>query len=165
MDDKKTLNFKVTNAWFGITDKYWAATLLPETTEPLQVRFASNPLGTDQKLSDRLSRRRQDHCARRDRNAPTRRLFAGAKEVAVVGLNFPLVGDGGYNKSLGLNKFDLLIDWGYFYFITKPMFVAHGLVLSVPVGTFGLAILAVTVCRQAASSSRSPTSPTRRWRR
>ena len=52
------------------------------------------------------------------------RLFAGAKEASVVGINFPLVGLGGYNKQLGLNHFDLLIDWGWFYFITKPMFLA-----------------------------------------
>ena len=42
----------------------------------------------------------------------------------MVGINFPLVGLGGYNKQLGLNHFDLLIDWGWFYFITKPMFLA-----------------------------------------
>ena len=72
------------------------------------------------------------------------RLFAGAKEVAVVGINFPLFDDGGYNKQLDLNKFDLLIDWGYFYFITKPMFVAIDWFFKL-FGNFGLAILAVTV--------------------
>ncbi|HVG50544.1 MAG TPA: membrane protein insertase YidC, partial [Xanthobacteraceae bacterium] len=143
MDDKKTLNFKVTNAWFGITDKYWAATLLPETTEPLQVRFASNPLGA-------IKSYQTDYLADARTIAPGAtgtahgRLFAGAKEVAVVGLNFPLVGDSGYNKSLELNKFDLLIDWGYFYFITKPMFVAIDWFYRF-LGNFGLAILAVTV--------------------
>ena len=46
------------------------------------------------------------------------RLFAGAKEVSVVGVNFPF-GPGGYNEALHLNHFDLLIDWGWFYFITQ----------------------------------------------
>ena len=50
------------------------------------------------------------------------RLFAGAKEVARR-RQFPFAGLGGYNKQLDLNHFDLLIDWGWFYFITKPMFL------------------------------------------
>jgi YidC/Oxa1 family membrane protein insertase len=72
------------------------------------------------------------------------RLFAGAKEVSIVGINFPFVGIGGYNKALGLNHFDLLIDWGWFYFITKPMFVAMDFFFRL-LGNFGLAILMVTV--------------------
>jgi YidC/Oxa1 family membrane protein insertase len=72
------------------------------------------------------------------------RLFAGAKEVNVVGINFPLVGIGGYNKELGLNHFDLLIDWGWFYIITKPMFLAMDFFFHL-FGNFGLAILMVTV--------------------
>ncbi len=72
------------------------------------------------------------------------RLFAGAKEASVVGINFPLGGLGGYNKQLGLNHFDLLIDWGWFYFITKPMFLALDFFYHL-VGNFGIAILLVTV--------------------
>jgi len=72
------------------------------------------------------------------------RLFAGAKEVSIVGINFPFVGIGGYNKELGLNHFDLLIDWGWFYFITKPMFLAMDFFFRL-FGNFGLAILMVTV--------------------
>ena len=79
--------------------------------------------------------------------APARanaRLFAGAKEAGVVGINFPLGGLGGYNKQLGLNHFDLLIDWGWFYFITKPMFLALDFFYHL-FGNFGIAILLVTV--------------------
>ena len=72
------------------------------------------------------------------------RLFAGAKEASVVGINFPIGGFGGYNKQLELNHFDLLIDWGWFYFITKPMFLALDFFYHL-VGNFGIAILLVTV--------------------
>ena len=72
------------------------------------------------------------------------RLFAGAKEASVVGINFPIGGFGGYNKQLALNHFDLLIDWGWFYFITKPMFLALDFFYHL-VGNFGIAILLVTV--------------------
>src|SRR6202044_1470783 len=72
------------------------------------------------------------------------RLFAGAKEVSVVGINFPFGVAGGYNQALHLNHFDLLIDWGWFYFITKPMFLAIDFFFHL-VGNFGIAILIVTV--------------------
>jgi YidC/Oxa1 family membrane protein insertase len=63
------------------------------------------------------------------------RLFAGAKEVSVVN---------GYNDDLHLDRFDRLIDWGYLYFITKPMFWALDSIYKL-IGNFGVAILIVTV--------------------
>ena len=47
IDDAKSVNFKVTNGWLGITDKYWASALLPDTNAQLQARFSSNLVGTD----------------------------------------------------------------------------------------------------------------------
>ena len=44
--EKKVVNFDVTNGWLGITDKYWAATLLPDTTARLKARFSTGILGT-----------------------------------------------------------------------------------------------------------------------
>jgi YidC/Oxa1 family membrane protein insertase len=61
----------------------------------------------------------------------------------VVGIDFPF-GPGGYNQALRLNHFDLLIDWGWFYFITKPMFLALDYFFHL-VGNFGISILIVTV--------------------
>ena len=71
------------------------------------------------------------------------RLFAGAKEASVVGMNFPLVGFGGYNKELG-PTISISIDWGWFYFITKPMFLALDWFYRF-FGNFGVSILLVTV--------------------
>ncbi len=74
--------------------------------------------------------------SRRARPARRRReLFAGAKEVAVVN---------DYEKDLKIDRFDLLIDWGWFYFITKPMFTVIDYLYKL-FGNFGLAILLVTV--------------------
>ena len=67
--------------------------------------------------------------------SPDARLFAGAKET-------PLIDE--YKDRLGLNRFDLLIDWGWFYFITKPVFLLIDYLFKL-LGNFGLAILAVTV--------------------
>jgi YidC/Oxa1 family membrane protein insertase len=134
IEDKKSINYKATNAWFGITDKYWAATLLPDPAAAVQARFSSSQVGTMKTYQTDFLGDAQT-IAPGATGASNTRLFAGAKEVAVVD---------GYEKQLGLNRFELLIDWGWFYFVTKPMFLAmdffyHWL------GNFGLAILIVTV--------------------
>ncbi|WP_316205476.1 membrane protein insertase YidC [Bradyrhizobium sp. SZCCHNS3004] len=143
IDDEKALNFKATDAWLGITDKYWAAALLPETNAQLQARYSSN-------LVDNVRRYQTDYLedaqtvAAGATTAVSSRLFAGAKEAGVVGINFPIGGLGGYNQALGLNHFDLLIDWGWFYFLTKPMFLALDFFYRF-FGNFGISILLVTV--------------------
>jgi YidC/Oxa1 family membrane protein insertase len=143
IDDAKAVDFKVTNGWLGITDKYWASALLPDTTAKLQARFASNLVGTKHHYQTDYLLEPQT-IAIGGNGSANARLFAGAKEAGVVGINFPLAGHGGYNKQLDLNHFDLLIDWGWFYFITKPMFLALDYFFHL-IGNFGVAILLVTV--------------------
>jgi len=143
IDDAKLATFNVTNGWLGITDKYWASALLPDTTAKLQVRFSSDLVGTKHYYQTDYLQDAQT-IAIGGTGSANARLFAGAKEASVVGINFPLAGHGGYNKQLGLNHFDLLIDWGWFYFITKPMFLALDYFYHL-VGNFGLSILLVTV--------------------
>ena len=134
IEEKKNIEFKVTNAWFGITDKYWAATLLPDPAAKLQARFSASQVGqtkayqTDYLLETVTVPPGGTHTV-------DARLFAGAKEVAIVD---------GYDKGLNLNRFELLIDWGWFYFITKPMFWAIDWLFRFS-GNFGVAILLVTV--------------------
>jgi YidC/Oxa1 family membrane protein insertase len=143
IDDAKQVQFNVTNAWLGITDKYWASALLPDTTAKLQARFSSNLVGKIRTYqTDYLGEAQTIPIG--GATSTTARLFAGAKEAGVVGINFPLVGLGGYNKQLGLNHFDLMIDWGWFYFITKPMFLALDYFFHL-VGNFGVSILLVTL--------------------
>jgi YidC/Oxa1 family membrane protein insertase len=143
IDDAKSVNFNVTNGWLGITDKYWASALLPDTNAKLQARFSSNQVGTNHNYQTDYLLEPQTLPIGGTISANAR-LFAGAKEAGVVGMNFPLVGFGGYNKELGLNHFDLLIDWGWFYFITKPMFLALDWFYRF-FGNFGVSILLVTV--------------------
>jgi YidC/Oxa1 family membrane protein insertase len=143
IDDARAVNFKVTNGWLGITDKYWASALLPDTNAQLQARFSSNLVGAVRTYQTDYLQDPQT-IAIGGTGTANARLFAGAKEASVVGINFPLAGLGGYNKQLALNHFDLLIDWGWFYFITKPMFLALDWFYHL-VGNFGVAILLVTV--------------------
>jgi YidC/Oxa1 family membrane protein insertase len=143
IDKAQSVTFNVTNGWLGITDKYWAAALLPDTSARLQARFSSDQAGSVRTYQTDYLEDAQTIPAGGTGSVNTR-LFAGAKEAGVVGLNFPFVELGGYNKQLGLNHFDLLIDWGWFHFITKPMFLALDFFFHV-FGNFGVAILVVTV--------------------
>ncbi len=134
IDEKKRVTFKVSNAWFGITDKYWAAALLPDVSAPLTAEFSAGTSGgqptyqTDYLLD-------QQTIAPGATGTADARLFAGAKVVSVID---------GYEQALHLNRFELLIDWGWFYFITKPMFKLIDFIYRM-VGNFGVAILIVTV--------------------
>jgi YidC/Oxa1 family membrane protein insertase len=140
--EKKNESWDVTNAWLGFTDKYWATVLVPDTDAKVKTRFsAAEVAGQQTYQTDYLAQAQT--IAPGQSGATNTRLFAGAKEISAVGINFPL-GPGGYNQSLHLNHFDLLIDWGWFYFITKPMFLALDYFFHL-VGNFGVAILIVTV--------------------
>jgi YidC/Oxa1 family membrane protein insertase len=130
----KSVDFKATDGWLGITDKYWAATLLPPTDDKLNAQFTTGEIGkmptyqTDYLLAART-------IAPGASTTSTTRLFAGAKEVAVLN---------GYESQYHLNHFNLLIDWGWFYFITQPLFMVIDWFYHL-VGNFGVAILIVTV--------------------
>jgi len=127
---------KVAGGWIGFVDKYWATALIPDAAARMQPRFAATPAGLGHPdvyqtfmLGDGLP------LAAGAEIAASTRLFAGAKEVATVD---------GYAKSFGIEKFDRLIDWGWFYFLTKPLFFLISW-LHQHVGNFGIAILIVTV--------------------
>jgi len=139
IEDKKINTFDATNAWLGITDKYWAAVLLPKTDAHVIANFKADKLGTlDTYQTDYLLDART--VAPGATGVADARLFAGAKEVRVVN---------DYQNTLSLNHFDLLIDWGWFYFITKPLFFVIDYIYRL-VGNFGVAILLVTVLIKAA---------------
>jgi YidC/Oxa1 family membrane protein insertase len=139
IEEKKINTFNATNTWLGITDKYWAAVLVPQTDAHVIANFKADKLGTVETYqTDYLLDART--VAPGATGSADARLFAGAKEVRVIG---------DYEKQLGLNHFDLLIDWGWFYFITKPLFFVIDYIYRM-VGNFGLAILLVTVLIKAA---------------
>ncbi|HLL26678.1 MAG TPA: membrane protein insertase YidC [Xanthobacteraceae bacterium] len=125
---------KSQDGWLGITDKYWAATLVPDQGMGFSGRFSSDMVGTVRAYQADFLRDATTVAAGGKASVQSR-LFAGAKEVAVVD---------GYERDLGIKRFDLLIDWGWFYFITKPLFKALDYFSHV-LGNFGLAILLVTV--------------------
>jgi YidC/Oxa1 family membrane protein insertase len=90
IDDAKAVSFKVTNGWLGITDKYWASALLPDTNAQLQARFSSNLVGSIRTYQTDYLQDPQTIAIGGTASANAR-LFAGAKEASVVGINFPAV--------------------------------------------------------------------------
>ncbi|MBB4076884.1 YidC/Oxa1 family membrane protein insertase [Bartonella fuyuanensis] len=131
---QKSITFsEVTRGWIGITDKYWAVAVIPPQDKKYTSRFI---------YSDRLQTHYQSDLrgalltiAPNETRTVTNRLFAGAKQVEVINH---------YQNDLKIHKFALLIDWGWFDFITKPMFSLID-ILYKQTGNFGIAILLVTV--------------------
>jgi YidC/Oxa1 family membrane protein insertase len=120
--------------FLGITDKYWAAAVIPDQARKYEGRYSSVQTGTIRTYqADFLGE--AVTVAPGANAAASAHLFAGAKETAAID---------GYEKNLGIKRFELLIDWGWFYFITKPLFFVLDWIYK-HVGNFGVAILIVTV--------------------
>jgi YidC/Oxa1 family membrane protein insertase len=128
---------KSDRGWLGMTDKYWATVLVPEKGKEFEGRYARFDQPTLLYQAD--FKENAIAVAAGASAETTTRLFAGAKQVALVD---------GYETQLGIERFELLIDWGWFYFITKPMFHLIDWFFRF-FGNFGLAILAVTVLVKA----------------
>jgi YidC/Oxa1 family membrane protein insertase len=126
--------YKGDGGWLGFTDKYWGSAIIPDQTAPIEARYSAS--GTDQPVDYQA-----DFLGKEQTVAPggtvetTTRLFAGAKEVSTID---------DYAAKLGIKKFNLMIDWGWFYFITQPMYWLIDTIYKF-VGNFGLAIMIVTV--------------------
>ena len=126
--------------WLGITDKYWAAALIPPQGEDFTGRFTGRMGQETGVLGGSEPIYRSDFLLAGQVLAPGETLstrsgfFAGAKRVDLID---------GYAEQ-GATRFDLLIDWGWFYFLTKPMFRALHLFYDW-LGNYGLSILFVTV--------------------
>jgi YidC/Oxa1 family membrane protein insertase len=123
-----------TGGFLGITDKYWAAAVIPDQAQPYQGSFISQQGQTARTYQATVAGTTQT-IQPGGTTEVTQRLFAGAKEVGTVDT---------YQSALGIKNFDLLIDWGWFYFITKPLFKVLDFFFRM-FGNFGIAILIVTV--------------------
>ncbi len=135
-ETKATKLVEGTSGWLGFTDKYWATAIVPAQDEPFKARFSANgPQGTNRIYQTDLLENIHTIAPGASADVTTTRLFAGAKEILTID---------GYQVQYGIKNFDLMIDWGWFYFITKPLFKLIDLIYKW-VGNFGVAILIVTV--------------------
>jgi len=134
LDDDGTVSYANTGGWIGITDKYWLVSLIPDGAADATGRFSHVVVeGQNRYQADFTGSARQ--VAPGATVSVTTHLFAGAKEVQVLD---------GYADEYGIDKFDRAIDFGWFYFLTKPLFYVL-IYINGQVGNFGIAILILTV--------------------
>ncbi|MEQ9143145.1 MAG: membrane protein insertase YidC [Parvibaculaceae bacterium] len=132
--EEREIKYSASKGWLGITDKYWATVIIPEQGETFDARYSESPnprkdvFQADYLLTEGVS------AAPGETGSHRARLYAGAKVVDMID---------GYDDE-GVFRFELLIDWGWFYFLTKPLFIGLDYVYGI-VGNFGIAILIITV--------------------
>jgi len=134
-EDSGPKRFDTTGGWLGITDKYWLAALIPDQTKEVKTSFVSHKRGKRQAYqADFLS---PSQTVNPGGTIETKsHFFAGAKEKKLLDA---------YKDNLKIDKFDLAIDFGWFWFFTKPFFSALTYLNGV-FGNYGIAILLLTVC-------------------
>ena len=129
--EEKKFSRTAQKGWLGIGDKYWITSLIPpkgkefKTTFDYKNKFRANfvateplELNSNSSIEDKMQ------------------IIVAAKRVDVID---------GYAESLKIDKFDLTIDWGFLYFITKPLFFGIDYFFKL-LGNYGLAIIAITIC-------------------
>ncbi len=128
-----------TGGWLGFTDKYWATAVIPEPSSTIISRMSWRKSGTLDVYDMSYVEGTPVVIPAGGQGSDVSYAFAGAKKESVIS---------GYQQTYGFDRLELLIDWGWLHFITKPLFYLltflHGIL-----GNFGLAILAVTVIVKA----------------
>ena len=124
---------KASGGWLGFTDKYWMATLIPDPDENINVNYRYGNNGRDNYRVGYVGQ--VNEIEPNDSYIYKGKIFAGAKVLKILNK---------YKKDYNISRFDDAIDWGWFSFLTKPIFMAinwfYGLV-----GNFGIAIISFTV--------------------
>ena len=129
--EEKKYSINANTGWLGITDKYWIASLIPENGKSFRSdfdyknKFRANFIETD-----------ATEIGANEIKTNSIRAIVAAKEVNVID---------GYAETENISKFDLAIDWGWFYFIVKPLFFAIQYFFNLA-GNFGIAIIMITAC-------------------
>ena len=127
---EKKISRNADNGWLGITDKYWMTAVVP----PKDENFKSTFLFKDTFKANYIQN--SPVSIKSSKGASNEiRVFAAAKEVDTVD---------GYAISEDIEKFDLVIDWGWFYFFTKPLFFVIDYLFNLS-GNFGIAIVLITL--------------------
>ena len=124
-----------TGGWAGITDKYWLTALVPDESVPTTVRYRYIPGGKGHYQVDYVTADPDSVAPGATVSTPSH-LFAGAKVVDLIDH---------YEAEYHIPSFDKAIDWGWFYFLTKPIFYCLDY-LNGLLGNFGLAIIVFTIC-------------------
>ena len=116
--------------WLGITDKYWMTAFVPQSGQNFKSTFLY-----DNGFKANYIINKPTSINKSATGLDELRLFVAAKEVETID---------GYAENQKINKFDLVIDWGWFYFFTKPLFFIIDYLFKIS-GNFGTAIVLLTI--------------------
>ena len=129
--EEKKFSINADKGWLGITDKYWITSLIPQENRKFRTDFdyknkfranfietSATEIGANETKSNEI------------------KIIIAAKEVDIID---------GYAENLNISKFDLAIDWGWFYFLVKPLFFLIDYFFKLT-GNFGIAIILITIC-------------------
>ena len=129
--EEEKFTAKATSGWLGITDKYWITAIVPEKNKKFTSEFEfENGYKANFIITDPYESKPKQIISN------TVKIFVAAKEVDIID---------GYAESENINKFDLAIDWGWFYFFTKPLFFIIDYFFKIT-GNFGISIILITAC-------------------
>ncbi len=125
---------ETSEGWLGITDKYWMTVLVPEKGKNFKSTFQyNNGYKANYIISDPVK------ISSSSSGSSKFRLFVAAKEVETID---------NYAEEQNIKKLDLVIDWGWFYFFTKPLFFVIDYLFKFS-GNFGIAIVLITLAIRA----------------
>ena len=129
--EEKKFTANSSSGWLGITDKYWITAIVPEKNKNFKSEFIF-----DKNYRANFIQTEPIQSSPNQTISSEIRIFTAAKEVTVID---------SYAKNQNIQKFDLTIDWGWFYFFTKPLFFIADYFFKLT-GNFGIAIILITAC-------------------
>ena len=130
IEDKK-FSVKADKGWLGITDKYWITSLIPQENRKFRTDFDYK-----NKFRANFIETSATEVGANETKSNEIKIIIAAKEVDIID---------GYAESENINKYDLAIDWGWFYWIVKNLFFVVDYFFELT-GNFGIAIILITVC-------------------
>jgi YidC/Oxa1 family membrane protein insertase len=129
--EEKKFSQNGNKGWFGIGDKYWISSIIPPRDKEFKVTF------------DYKDKFRANYIATQPTELSGNSSIEDEMQIIVAAKRVDVVD--GYAEQLNIDKFDLVIDWGFLYFITKPLFYGIDYFFKL-LGNYGLAIIAITAC-------------------
>jgi YidC/Oxa1 family membrane protein insertase len=128
---EKKFSVNADKGWLGITDKYWITSLIPQENRKFRTDFDYK-----NKFRANFIETSATEVGANETKSNEIRIIVAAKEVDIID---------GYAENLNISKYDLAIDWGWFYFIVKPLFFVIDYFFKLT-GNFGIAIILITIC-------------------
>ena len=129
IDKKYSINAE--KGFLGITDKYWLTSLIPEKNKKFRADF---------EYSEKF---KISYIETEALEAQPNKQISNKVDIVIAAKEVDIIDE--YNEKLGLSKFDLVIDWGWFYWIVKPLFFLNDYFFKLA-GNYGVAIILITVC-------------------